>query len=314
MVITIGEPMMVFNGAPDEPLGLGSRVRATFAGAESNVAIGLARLGHAVRYASVVGDDPFGHAVVRAMRGEGIDVSNLRLSKEHPTGVMFKNRWPGDEPQVLYYRSTSAFARAAHEPLGDDFWRDAKVLFLTGITPALSPSCLALFQRLLADARTRNIPVWLDPNYRRKLWTADAFRQTLAPLLPQIDTILPGLAEGEMLTGSSDPGEIACKLMRLGVKNVIVKAGAGGAMAYGKEGSVTRPPLAITRVIDPIGAGDGFAAGYLSAHLDGLPVDQRLCRAHAVAAMVCMTDGDWEGLPTRDQLAAFEKRTGEADR
>jgi 2-dehydro-3-deoxygluconokinase len=297
---------MVFNGAADGPISVGGSVVATFAGAEANVAIGLARLGHSVRYLSALGDDLFGRAIARGLRGEGVDVSAVKFSAEHPTGVMFKNRWPGDEPEVLYYRRHSAFAHADARMFDAELWRDARVIYLTGITPALSKGCLALMREVLADAKARGIPVWLDPNYRRKLWSADAFRETIAEMLPQVDTVLPGLMEGRLLTGKNEPGEIACALMGMGVTNVVLKAGDGGAMVYTKDGLAAATTMVdIGRVVDPIGAGDGFAAGYLSAHLDGLPAQDSLARAHAVAAMVCITHGDWEGLPDRQQLARF---------
>jgi 2-dehydro-3-deoxygluconokinase len=313
-VVTLGEAMMVFNGPPDVPIGVGTPLAATFAGAEANVAIALARLGHPVRYLSAFGDDAFGHAIVRCLRGEGVDVGGVRFDMARPTGVMFKNRWPGDEPQVHYYRSTSAFAAAGAQTFDPAPWRDARAIFLTGITPALSPTCLELFRRVLEDARAAGTPVWLDPNFRSKLWSAGVFRDTLAPLLAHVDTILPGLAEGEMLTGKVDPGEIACRLMGLGAKNVIVKTGEEGAIAYTQGETVSLPPFALDRVVDPIGAGDAFAAGYLSGWLDGISVEERLRRAHGVAAHVCLTVGDWEGLPTRRQLERFLTRQAEADR
>lgn len=315
MIVTLGEPMMVFNGPADTPISIGASLNATFAGAESNVAIGLARLGHAVRFLSVVGDDPFGNAIVRQLRGEGVDVSGVQFASTHPTGVMFKNRWPGDEPEVMYYRRGSAFAQSHTGTFDPRLWRDARLIYLTGITPALSDGCLALMRHVLVDAAARGIPVWLDPNYRRKLWDGDAFRRTILEMLPQVETVLPGLAEGRMLTGKSEAGEIACALMGLGVKNVVLKAGDGGAVAYTKDGlagGVAR--LSIRRLVDAIGAGDAFAAGYLSGFLDGLPPQDALVRAHAVAALVCMTHGDWEGLPDRARLERFIAAGGEADR
>jgi 2-dehydro-3-deoxygluconokinase len=306
MIVAIGEPMMVFNGPADAPISVGASLRGTFAGAESNVAIGLARLGHAVRYLTVLGDDAFGHTIARTLRGEGVDVSAVRFSAAHPTGVMFKQRWGGDEPEVMYYRKGSAFAQGDGQTFDAALWRDARVIYLTGITPALSAGCLGLVRRVLADAAARGVPVWLDPNYRRKLWEPEAFRETIAAMLPQVDTVLPGLAEGRMLTGKTEPGEIACALMGLGAKNVVLKADGDGAMVYGPAGlaaAVAR--LDIGRVVDPIGAGDAFATGYLSGHLDGLSAQDALARAHAAAAMVCMTQGDWEGLPDRARLARF---------
>lgn len=316
MIVTIGEAMMVFNGAADAPISVGGLVAATFAGAESNVAIGLARLGHAVRYLSVLGDDLFGRAIAKGLRGERVDVSAVKFSAEHPTGVMFKNRWPGDEPEVLYYRKHSAFAHADAGTFDAALWREARVIYLTGITPALSASCLALMKSVLADARARGIAVWLDPNFRRKLWSADAFAQTIGEMLPLVDTVLPGVTEGRLLTGKTEPGEIACALMGMGAKNVVLKAGDGGAMAYTKGGlaaAAAAAKMEVGRVVDPIGAGDGFAAGYLSAYLDGLPAQDSLARAHGVAGMVCRTHGDWEGLPDRAELARFVGG-GEANR
>jgi 2-dehydro-3-deoxygluconokinase len=227
---------------------------------------------------------------------------------------MVKNRWPGDEPQVLYYRGASAMAAAGPETFDPAGWREAKVLFLTGITPALSTTCATLIRHIVADATARGIPVWLDPNYRKKLWPAAAhFRDALAHLLPHVDTVLPSLAEGQMLTDKTDPGEIACKLMGMGAKRVVVKGGTRAA-AYWPGGSATADAVPLSRVIDPIGAGDAFDAGYLSATLDGLAPVDALRRGHAVAAIVCLTQGDWEGLPTRPQLETFVNRHAEADR
>lgn len=314
MIVTIGEAMMVFNGAADAPISVGGSVAATFAGAESNVAIGLARLGHSVRYLSVLGDDLFGRAIAKGLRGEGVDVSAVKLSPEHPTGVMFKNRWPGDEPEVLYYRRHSAFAHADAATFDAALWREARVIYLTGITPALSAGCLAMMKAVLADAKARGIAVWLDPNFRRKLWSADAFAETVGGMLPLVDTVLPGLTEGWLLTGKTQPDEIACALLEMGAKNVVLKTGDEGALVYTKEGlAAEMTTVDIGRVVDPIGAGDGFAAGYLSAYLDGLPAQDSLARAHGVAAMVCRTHGDWEGLPDREQLARFVGG-GEANR
>jgi 2-dehydro-3-deoxygluconokinase len=313
-IVTLGEAMMVFNGPADVPIGVGTPVAATFAGAEANVAIGLARLGHSVRYLSVLGEDAFGRTIVRSLRGEGVDVSGVGFDRGRNTGVMFKTRWPGDEPQVSYYRGASAFAAAGAQSFDPALWRDARVVFLTGITPALSSTCGELFGRMLEDARAAGIPVWLDPNFRSKLWSAATFRDTLGPLLGHVDTVLPSLAEGEMLTGKVEPGEVACRLMGMGVKNVIIKAGEEGAIAYTQGETVSVRPFGLDRVVDPIGAGDGFAAGYLSGWLEGVRVEERLRRAHAVAAHVCLTVGDWEGLPTRPQLEKFLTRQTEADR
>lgn len=313
-VVTIGEPMMVFNGAPHSPVGVRSALAATFAGAESNLAIGLARLGHRVAFLSAVGHDGFGRAITRTLRGEGVDVSGVAVSRAGPTGVMFKDRRDPARPEVMYYRAGSAFSRAGPETFDPAAWQNAGLLFLTGITPALSPSCRALTMRVLQDARHHAVPVWFDPNYRRKLWDEAAFVAAVNGILPYVDTVLPGAEEARLLTGETEPAAVARVLFDRGVKKVVLKAGEAGAYAITADAQAHCERYDLGGVVDPIGAGDAFNAGYLSAFLDGVPVEDRLLRGHAVAAMVCTTHGDWEGLPTRGELERFVARRGEPDR
>jgi 2-dehydro-3-deoxygluconokinase len=303
-VVTIGEALMVLNGPPNAPIDRGAGLSTTFAGAESNVAIGLARLGHPVRWVSSVGEDLFGQVILRSMRGEGVDVSRVLVRRDGPTAMMVKSRRAAAEWEVFYYRRGSAMSLCDASSFSPDAWSDACVLYMTGITPALSAGCRKLVARAMADARARGIPVWFDPNHRRKLWSDDVARQTMLALLRQVDVALVGLAEGQLLTGSAEPVVIAQQLQSLGVKQVIVKAGAAGVHLFDGEHFLA-PMLRIERIVDPIGAGDGFAAGFLSAHLDGLTPLECLHRGNAVGAMVCLTQGDWEGLPTRQELSDF---------
>jgi len=306
VIVTLGETMMVFNGPRDRPIGVGATLGSTFAGAESNVAIGLARLGHRVRFLSLLGEDLFGRTIVERLAAEKVDVSGVSFSRAHPTGVMFKNFTAAGTPEVFYYRNTSAFAREAETRIAAEQWRDARLIYLTGITPALSAGCLSLVRRVLADARERQIPVWLDPNYRARLWDAAAYRATLGELLPLVNTVLPGIGEGQLLTGRTEVAEVARALLDLGVKRVVIKADEAGAMVFDAGGVVAaRPRRAFACVVDPVGAGDAFAAGYLSAYLEGLDAGESLERGHAMGAMACGASGDWEALPRREQLEQF---------
>jgi 2-dehydro-3-deoxygluconokinase len=311
-VVTLGETMMVFNGPAHQAVGLHQPFTATFAGAESNLAVGLARLGHPVRFLSVLGDDPFGHLIARTLRGEGVDTAGVRFSPGHPTGVMFKVRHDPRAPAVLYNRRGSAFSQATGQTLSPDCYADARLIFLTGITPALSPGCLELIRGVMREARERGIPVWFDPNFRAKLWDAATFAQTISELLPLVDTLLPSLAEGRMLSARVEPAEVGATLIERGIRTVVLKAAEQGAFAFSVDGSAAHcERCAIDEVVDPVGAGDAFDAGYLSAHLEGLAAVDCLRRAHAAAAIVCRTQGDWEGLPTRGQVERF---VGSADR
>lgn len=313
-VVTLGESLMLFTSPPHTTLLHTSTVRTSFVGAESNLAIGLARLGHSVRWLSVLGEDLFGQHILKAMRGEGVDVSRVVQSSAGPTAVLFKNRRPAMEPEIFYYRALSAMSKAAPVTFDPDSWRGAKILFLTGITPALSDSCRQLIEFAIADARQAGIEIWFDPNYRRKLWKPDAAKQTLRKLIGQSDVVLAGESEGQMLTDQTEPQKMARDLLNLGPKRVVLKFGEHGSHHFcGNECDFIAAEK-IPHVIDPIGAGDAFAAGFLSATLDGLPARACLRRGNLLGAVVCQTDGDWEGLPMRHDLVALESATRESKR
>ena len=270
--------------------------------------------GASVRWLSVLGDDPFGRRIFKTLRGEGVDVSRVRWSSAAPTAVMFKSRRGYAEPLVHYYRAGSALSRAGAAEFVPDSWRDAKVLLLTGITPALSEGCLALVRTMMSDARANAIEVWFDPNYRRKLWSQEHARETLTELLPQVDCVLASVAEGELLTGEPKPDLIARALRDRGPAHVVIKAGEQGAYGLNGPQECFVPAVNLRELVDPIGAGDGFTAGYLSAWLEQRPIQECLQRGNAVGAMVCQTDGDWEGLPTQSELKAFLSNSTESNR
>ncbi len=304
-VVLIGEALMVLNGPPDRPVDRGTALEATFAGAEMNVAIGLARLEHKARWLSVLGDDLFGRIILRSLRGEGVDVSCVQVSTTAPTAMMVKSRRAGGEPEVFYYRRGSAISQADATTFPKSAWGDARVLYISGITPALSTSCREMTRRIVAEAHSAGVEIWIDPNHRRKLWSDAEARATLMELLPMASVALVGMGEGEMLTGSQDARTIARTLVDKGVPSVIVKTGSSGAIYYDREQALDAPGFAVDHVIDPIGAGDGFAAGVLSARLEGLDWAAALRRGNAIGAIVCLTQGDWEGLPNRRELDDF---------
>ncbi len=310
-VVALGETMAVFAGVLPH---IGAALGFSFAGAESTVCLGLARLGHRTRWLSALGDDVFGRAIAQTLRGEGVDVEATSFSASALTGVMFKLRRALAEPNVAYYRAGSAFSRLESDAFEANAWREADVLHLSGITPALSPSCRELWLRAALDAHENGVRVWLDPNFRSKLWSRDEARDAWSEIVPFCDFVLPGLGEGEILTGQSEPRAIAEALLERGAKNVVVKAAERGATWFDADSSLHAPPFEIERVVDPIGAGDGFAAGLLSGVLDGLERGECLRRAHAVGAMVCGGAGDWEPLPRREELEAFLAGNRESQR
>lgn len=313
-VVTLGETLYLINSPVRTSIDRASQARLSFAGAESNVAIGLARLGHSVRWLSAVGDDPFGRAIVKTLRGEGVDVSHAIIDPNASTAVMLRSQRAYAEPEVFYYRTGSACSRLTGESFTTEALDDAEVLFISGITPALSEGCRELIVNLAKSARQHGRQVWFDPNYRSKLWSQYEFRATTTELLRSVDVVLTGMAEGQMLTGGDTPADIANRLRDREPLRVIIKAGAEGGFCFDAATEKHASAFALREIVDPIGAGDGFVAGVMSATLDGMLPTECLLRGNAVGAMVCMAEGDWEGLPTRAELARFLSGRTESQR
>lgn len=300
-VVTLGETMVLMLAKQMGPLREATTFHRDVAGAESTVAIGLCRLGCTAGWISRLGDDEFGQAILFRLRGEGVDTSRVTIDHTRPTGILFRERREHGPIAVVYYRRGSAASALSPEDLDVDYVRSARYLFLTGITPALSPSCRAASFAAIEIARAAHVPVVLDPNYRSKLWPADEARAVLRDLVGHCDIVLSGQAEAELLTGDADAEVAARSLARLGPAMVVVKLGEHGALALG-ERIVRRIGPPVARVIDPVGAGDAFAAGFLAGVLLGRPIEAALDLANACGASVAATPGDVAGLPTLREI------------
>ena len=301
-VITLGEAMVLFS--PQEPGSL-KHVHSfskRVGGAESNLAIALARLGHAVGWIGKVGRDPFGEFVLSTIRGEGVDVSQAIFADGLPTGIMFKEQAGFNETNVYYYRKESAASYLGPVNLHPEYFSTAKFLHITGITPALSGSCLETVKYALQLAKQYQIKVSLDPNVRLKLWSAEQAKSTLLSLLKQVDFCLPGQDEAYLLTGRQDPEEQADALLALGPTCVVVKLNDKRVYYKSASQAGVAPAFRVEEIVDTVGAGDGFAAGFLSGLLDGLDLPQAVQRGCAVGAFALRSKGDFEGYPTRREL------------
>jgi 2-dehydro-3-deoxygluconokinase len=304
-VVTFGETMVALRSAG--PLMIRGTLTARIAGAESNVAIGLVRLGHTTRWVSRVGDDEYGRALLKEVHGEGVDVSGVRVDPTRPTGLMIAAERTADVTSVTYYRAGSAASTLGP----DDVSRlgPARILHVTGITPALSPSAAEAVREAVGHG-TYDL-VSLDVNHRSRLISADDLAAILRPLLPTLGLVIGSPEELRIL---ADGG--ATELAGRGLE-VVEKRGAGGSASWvttdGRIETLEVPAVPVT-VADTIGAGDAFTAGYLSGILDGLVPHDRLLRASAVAACCVSTRGDYEGLPTRSELARLPLSPGTAIR
>ncbi|HWO97368.1 MAG TPA: sugar kinase [Bacillus sp. (in: firmicutes)] len=306
-VVTIGETMTVFTPNEEGPLRHACSFSMKFGGAESNLAIGLSRLGHKSRWISRLGNDEFGDAMASFIRGEGVDISFVTRDSGAPTGVFFKEFRRLNDTRVYYYRKGSAASKMTAELLPEAAIQDAKYLHITGITPALSESCRSALEKAIRVAKENKIKIVFDPNLRLKIWPDEnEARKVITKYASQSDIVLPGIAEAEFLFGFHSEEQLVNYFHELGVETVFMKLGKEGSLVSALSMSKKRVPgFLVEHVIDPIGAGDAFAAGVLSGLLDRLTLEESARRGNAMGAMVTMVKGDVEGLPVRTDLAAF---------
>lgn len=293
-MLCLGETMALF--VPGEP-GPVDQVRTwirTFGGAESNVACNLAMLGLRAGWVSAVGADAFGSALVAAVESAGVDVSGVVVDPVRPTGLYIKESNAGGSP-VRYYRQGSA-ASGMGPSLLDRLDLDVRVLHLTGITAALSDSCLSLMRALFAAPRLTH-KLSFDLNWRPTLWTSRD-PGVLRDLADSADIVLAGDDETQEVWGTGDPAEIRRVLP--GPTTLVIKHGARGATLIENGEHLFQPALRVD-VVEPVGAGDAFAAGFLAATLAGESPVRRLRSGHLQAAVALRTHDD-VGTPLPPEL------------
>lgn len=274
--------------------------RLDIAGAEFNVAVGLARLGHSPAWLGVLGADELGGRITDTLRGEGVDVSGCAIDAAAPTGLLLKETLIGQITRVTYYRTGSAGSRLGPAHLPPGALHEVKILHITGITPALSRSAHRAVQKAITQARAAGAVVSFDINYRARLWPSP---QTAA-------TILTGLAkQADVVFASEDELDLISSV--LPVPELVITRGGRGSTAQIDSTTYDMPAMNVS-VVDTVGAGDAFVAGYLSAHLDGLPPQERLHRGSILGAFAVNSHSDWQGLPRRADLALFDHEHGTA--
>jgi len=301
--LTFGESLIAVRTTG--PLATSTAANLSVAGAESNVAIGLSRLGHSVRWLGLIGDDEPGALILRTLRAEAVDVADARVDARGTTGLLITEPRTAELTRVMYYRSGSAASHLEPTDVVPALDVPPKVLHVTGITCALGSSPRAAVGAAVACAADRGVTVSLDVNYRSRLWSRREATATLTALVQHVDILVASDDELELVATGSAEEERVNALLDQGVSEVVITRGAAGATVYTAEGKISSPARPV-RVVDVIGAGDAFVAGYLSARVDGLAVSERLARATATAAFVVACTGDWEGLPTRADLNLFD--------
>ncbi|HET6499664.1 MAG TPA: sugar kinase [Amycolatopsis sp.] len=305
-LVTLGESLAVLGTAEPGPLHVGASMRFSFAGAESTVAIGVARLGHPAGWIGRVGADEPGRVIRTQLLAEGVTPAGVHVDTEAPTAILVKQSRTADQTRVTYRRTGSAGSRLCGDDLPAELIASAGVLHTSGITPILSDSAAEAVNAAITVGRDAGTCVSFDVNYRAALWSRETAMPVLRELAERADIVFAGPDELAMISGCGrDPDELfdaARQLLDRGVAEVVVKDGANGAWTVTAE-DIHRRPARVVTVVDPVGAGDAFAAGYLSAVLDELPIPDRLSRGALLGAVCVGTRGDWEGLPYRDELA-----------
>ncbi|BFH61272.1 sugar kinase [Paenibacillus azoreducens] len=301
-LVTFGESMGLFTAQDSRGLEYASTLHKSFGGAESNVAIGVARLGHQAGWFGALGSDPIGTMIYKAIRGEGVDVSRAVINAETPTGLMIRENTAG-KSSVYYYRKFSAASQMQPEQLDAAYIENAKILHVTGITAAISPSALACVERAMDIARGAGVKISFDPNLRLKLWTLEQARGVLLRLAEKADYFLPGLDELKLLYNVEEAEAVFEKLSDLNAVSVIK---GGPDLTYVLEnGNLTEVPyFKVDQVLDTVGAGDGFCAGFIAGLLNGNTTVEAVRLGNLTGSMVIQAVGDWEALPTWEQVEA----------
>ncbi len=308
-VILFGEPMAMFVANTAGSLHEAEEFKRFLAGAEVNVAIGLKRLGHTVTYVTRLGEDPFGVYIENKLKEEGV---NTKITKdpEHFTGYQLKNQVLKGDPEVFYFRKNSAASYLSEKDVDELEFGEAKVLHMTGILPALSLSCRNATYRLIEKAREHGMLISFDPNLRPTLWeNKDIMIKVINDIASKADIVLPGVSEGLTLMGSENPKEIGEFYRKRGAKSVIVKVGADGAYVDSEQEKAFYHGYKVEKVVDTVGAGDGFAVGVLSAYLEGLSIKEMVDRGNAIGSIQVSVLSDNEGFPTNKELHDYMRRS-----
>ncbi|WP_258171175.1 sugar kinase [Paenibacillus sp. R14(2021)] len=304
-VVTFGESMGLFFPEGGGGLNQGRTIMQSFGGAESNVAIALARLGCKPGWFGLLGEDPLGHAIHRTIRGEGVDVSQVRFVEEAPTGLMLREQTRG-QLSVYYYRRGSAASLLTAADLDPAYIASGNILHITGITPALSPTCAEAVFEAVRIAKAAGVKVSFDPNMRFKLWTSEQARPVFLALAEQADYFLPGYDELKLMYGSDQEDELLEHVRAL-PGTTVIKSIANHNLLLSRDEEIRIPFESVERVVDTVGAGDAFTGGFLAGITKGLSLEDAVRLGGLAGALTVQQEGDWEALPfwkEVDQLLA----------
>lgn len=299
-VLCLGETMTLVAPIGATPLATADLFSLHMGGAESTVALYLAELGHDVAWASAVGNDPLGRRIVDEITAHGVDTSLVRFLDDAPTGVYFKDPDDG-ATTVHYYRKGSAASTMDAASLSGLPLREVPLVHVSGITPGLSPSCHEMFGALYDLCIGSPTRISFDVNYRPGVWNPAQAAPVLLDFARLSDVVFVGRDEAAVLWGTVDADAIA-ELIKGGdnrVQTLVVKDGGIGATEITATTTTFVSALPVD-IVEVVGAGDAFAAGYLSALLTGKDAHERLAMGHQLAARALSSTSDFVPAPVAD--------------
>jgi 2-dehydro-3-deoxygluconokinase len=304
-VFTFGESMGLVQGDEINAIDQLSAARISTGGSEANVAIGLSRLGIDSTWLSRVGNDGFGKRVIGDLRSEGVSVI-ANVDMESPTGLMVKTTPRAGVTAVDYYRKGSAASKLSMTDFEDVNFSDYSLVHLSGITPALSAQNQATWLEVAKVAKTAGCMISFDVNYRSKLWSKREATSVFKKMLRLADIVIAGIDEAQLILddNSEDPVVLGSKIEDFGPSVVAIKCGADGAAVVSK-GQTHRVKALSVSVVDTVGAGDAFSAGFIAKYLETKDSNAALNLANVVGGLACTHPGDWQGLPTAVEVSQF---------
>lgn len=312
--ITIGEPLITFaSSEPDVSLDEVEKWHKIMGGAELNVAIGVQRLGHSTEYISRVGQDPFGKSIIKTIDSYKVGTDYITSDGNYFTGHQLKALVTKGDPETFYFRKNSAACHLTPEVIDSVNLNGVKFAHMSGIFPAISETAESSFRKLYERLIDLNIRTTFDPNLRPTIWKSKEYMiKTINELASYAEIVLPGIEEGKVLMGSDNPEEIADFYLKgARTKTVIVKIGPAGAFVKNQDGtSYTVKGFKVDKVVDTVGAGDGFALGVITALMEGKSMKSAVLRGNAIGALQVQTLGDNDGYPNREELRTFYEREG----
>ncbi len=292
-ITTIGETMLRLSVPAGERLETAPRFDVHPGGAESNVVALLARLGRRTVWCGALPDSALGRRVAGELRRAGVDVDHIAWRATGRIGTYYVEFSQSPRPiQVIYDRADSCAAQLGPDDVAWDALLDTGLLHLTGITPALSPSCRALTVEAMERARAAHVSISFDVNYREKLWPPDEAADALRPLIAGVDLLFCGQGDAQRIFGCTGaPQAVLGQLAELsGARTVVMSIGDGGVMAA-VDGAVLTADAVPVGIVDRLGAGDALAAGVIDGWLDG-DLAAGLRRGVVLAALALSQHGD----------------------